>query len=226
MACPELGTVTRGGSSGWGLADRAWGDVFGGGGSSPRAQGLLEEASCLGPASSAAQIHLCSGPSEHPLHNVPPQLSCSLASSWIWPQEQQRKIWRPEANRAGVTVPPARSLLCCGSNRGCAPLEGHPWRAAPTLPALAAPSLTPRPRGDNSSHCYLPPSAPPTPPHPICVSSPFTKPWSAVVFPSLALATTASEWRLGKHSQEERRTDAQQPRTTNTHSSCPPPPPH
>jgi len=72
VLCPELGTVTRSGSSGWGLADRAWGDVSGGGGSSSRAQGLLGEAWCLGPASPSPRIHLWSAlcPQGHTLHNA------------------------------------------------------------------------------------------------------------------------------------------------------------
>lgn len=187
---------------------------------SPRAQGLLEEASCLGPASSAAQIHLCSGPSEHPSQCTTSAVLL-LASSWIWPQEQHgRSEGRGPSSGQEWLSPSPSSLLCCGSNRGCAPLEGHPWAAHPAS-SLAAPSLTPRPRGNNSSHCYLPPSAPRPTLH-LC-SSPFTKPWSVICVPSLALATTASEWRLGKHSQEEGRTDARQP--TLAHSSCPLPHP-
>ena len=47
--------------------------------------------------------------------------------------------------------PPARSLLCCGSNRGCAPLVGHPLEGAPH---------------PSSSSCSLPHPQllPPTPP--------------------------------------------------------------
>ena len=57
-----------------------------------------------------------------------------------------------------------------------------PWRAPPsTLPALAVPRLTSRPRSGNDCHCYLPLSAPLSPAHPICVTSPFTKPWSVVM---------------------------------------------
>ena len=73
-----------------------------------------------------------------------------------------------------MTVPPAHSAVLCSSG-GTSP------GGRPTLPGLAVPFLTPRPRGGNSCHCYLPPSAPLPPAHPVCVTSPFTKPWSAAM---------------------------------------------
>ena len=136
---------------------------------------------------------LCSVPLGHTLHNVPPQLSCSLASSWIRPQEHQRRMGRWEENRAGVMSP--QLAPCCAVVLTEAVLlwRDIPWRAPPTLPALAAPSLPPGPALVTAPTVTCLQVLPCPLPTPFVRPSPSRSPGaqSCVSFPGLA--TTASE---------------------------------
>ena len=90
----------------------------------------------------------------------------------------------------GITGSPARSLPCCGPNRGCVPRERDTWRwVAPPHPSNASssralvPPLLPsphRPGVGTAPRCCLSLSAPLSSvgphPTPICVTSPFTQP--------------------------------------------------
>lgn len=138
-----------------GLANQSLRLCFWSGVSSPRAQGWWKRHDAWTLFHPHPQIHFL-------LHSVLSganssecitPLPCPLPPSWICSWEQQRKIRRCEENRVGITGSPARSLPCCGPNRGCVPREGHlPVGAPHTLPAPALARLwshlsLPRPTG-------------------------------------------------------------------------------
>lgn len=117
------------------------------------------------------------------LQNASPQLPCPLPPSWICSWEQQRKIRRWEENKVWITGSPARSLPCCGPNRGTPPGGCPPHPSSSSSSQALVPPLPPsphRPGVVTAPGCCLSLSAPLSSvgphPTPICVTSPFTQP--------------------------------------------------